>query len=92
MRKQIDVTDALYSALEEILGLEEEEMRLDPDLDLLENRLIDSLSIVTLLSYVETIVGFEISIKDMRPIDFTTVNSLSAAISRNKPQQSGLKR
>jgi acyl carrier protein len=85
MRKQIEVTDALYSALEEILGLEEEEMRLDPDLDLLENKLIDSLSIVTLLSYVETLVGFRINLKDMRPEDFTTVNALSAAISSQRP-------
>ncbi len=80
----MDVFEALLMGMDEIFGLPSDELRADPDIDLIEQGLIDSLGIVSLINYVESQIGYKIDIKSMSPGDFTTVNTIAAAIEAQK--------
>ena len=74
------VLSATLQAMEEILGLEEMEDQLD--LNLWENNLVDSLSVVTLIGRIEELTGTAIHLKDMKASDFVCIRSLTDAIGR----------
>lgn len=76
--------DAILEAMDEVLGLDQEELREMTDANLIEEDLIDSLSVVTVLRAVERRVGFPIDLSKMEPADFVTVNKMAAAIDRQK--------
>lgn len=50
---------------------------IDVDLDLIENRILDSLGFVNFLYVVEEHTGTEISLEDVTPEDFRTVRSIA---------------
>jgi acyl carrier protein len=50
---------------------------IDLDLDLIENRILDSLGFVNFLYVVEEHTGTEISLEDVTPEDFRTVRSIT---------------
>jgi len=50
---------------------------LDPDFDLIENRVLDSLGFVNFLYVLEEQVGREISLDQVSPEDFRTINRIS---------------
>lgn len=50
---------------------------IDLDLDLIENRILDSLGFVNFLYVVEEHTGTEISLDDVTPEDFRTVRSIA---------------
>ncbi len=52
--------------------------RIDPDLDLIDNRILDSLGFVSLLYTLEEITGHEISLEDVQPEDFRTLSAIEA--------------
>jgi acyl carrier protein len=52
--------------------------RIDPDLDLIDNRILDSLGFVSLLYTLEEITGQEISLEDVQPEDFRTLSAIEA--------------
>ena len=80
----MDIFELLFETMEEVLELPAEEMREDPEIDLIENGLIDSLSSVMLLTEMEKKVGYRLDIKKMGPADFTTPVTLAQAIERQK--------
>lgn len=76
------VQKAILTAMEDILGLEQDELIENLDLDLFENGLVDSLAIVSLINEVEEHIGRKIAIKQISPDDFLTINKLTAAIEK----------
>ncbi|WP_223199545.1 hypothetical protein [Solihabitans fulvus] len=51
---------------------------IDHDLDLIENRILDSLGFVNFLYVLEEQTGREIALEDVTPEDFRTVKSIKA--------------
>lgn len=49
---------------------------IDPDLDLIENRILDSLSFVSFLYVIEEQTGREILLEDVTPDDFRTLSRI----------------
>jgi acyl carrier protein len=49
----------------------------DPDLDLIENRVLDSLGFVNFLFVLEEQAGAEIALEDVVPDDFRTVRTIA---------------
>lgn len=76
------VQQSILSAMEDILGLDQDELMENLDLDLFENGLIDSLAIVSLISEVEENLNKKIAIKQIAPDDFLTINKLTSAIEK----------
>ena len=74
------VQQAILTAMEDILGLDQEEMRDQLDLDLFENDLVDSLGLVTLINEVSGHIGHPIDVRRMPPEDLATVRRMTAAI------------
>ncbi len=78
----MNAQQAILKAMEVVVGLEQEELMENLDLNLIESGLIDSLTIVSLISEVEKYVGKKIAIKQISPEDFITINKLTAAIAK----------
>ncbi|MDI9472052.1 MAG: phosphopantetheine-binding protein [Bacillota bacterium] len=76
------VQKAILTAMEEVLGLEEDDLIENLDLDLFESGLVDSLAIVSLISVIEGHIGGKIAIKQLSPEDFKTINKFTAAIQK----------
>lgn len=49
---------------------------IDPELDLVENRILDSLGFVNFLYVLEEQTGEEILMENVTPSDFRTINSI----------------
>jgi acyl carrier protein len=49
---------------------------IDPDLDLVENRILDSLGFVNFLYVLEEQTGEEILMENVKPSDFRTINAI----------------
>lgn len=58
---------------------------LDADEDLIEQRIIDSLGILKLVSYLEDEQGIEVFDEDIIPENFQTLHTIDAFIERKKP-------
>jgi acyl carrier protein len=61
---------------------------IDPDLDLVENRILDSLGFVDFLYVLEEQTGEEILMENVRPSDFRTINAIRRRFF-HEPDQSG---
>jgi acyl carrier protein len=53
-----------------------------PDLDLIENRILDSLGFVNFLYLLEELTGQEIAMEDVAPDDFRTLDAIEARFLR----------
>jgi acyl carrier protein len=53
-------------------------VKLDPELDLIENRILDSLHFVEFLYLLEEATGTEISLEEVSPEDFRTMSRIRA--------------
>lgn len=76
----MDIQEKILDVMEEVFGIEKDELRDNLDLDLFENELVDSLGIVTMLSELGSSVGKKFEIAKMAPESFRTVRSLTEAI------------
>ena len=74
------IIDSILKNMDDILGLPADEMADQLDLNLFEDGLIDSLSVIELMGAVERELGIKINIKEMTPEDLATVNAMAAAI------------
>lgn len=74
------IRNAVLQAMEEVLGLPSAELEQNPDMDLIENGLLDSLGIVALINYLSTLTRHNIDIRQLKPHDFTSVNTFCAAL------------
>ena len=61
---------------------------IDPDLDLVENRILDSLGFVDFLYVLEEQTGEEILMENVKPSDFRTINAIRRRFF-HEPDQSG---
>jgi D-alanine--poly(phosphoribitol) ligase subunit 2 len=78
----MNTQQAILKAMEDILGLNAQEMRENLDIDLFDSGLVDSLALVSLITQVETSIGRKIDIKRIEPESFLTINRLSEAIDK----------
>jgi len=76
----MNVQNALLDVMEEVFGLEKDELLEDIDLDLFENDLVDSLGIVTMMGELEEVLHAKLDISKMSPEDFRSVRTMTAAV------------
>lgn len=70
----MDIKDKVIEIFEEVLGTDE--IREDLDLDMFENELLDSLSIIEVLLGIEEKLGIPLQPTDLERKDMATVNNL----------------
>ncbi len=78
----MNITDTVLTTLESITGIEKCDLQEDPNLDLLENGILDSLSTVTMLSQLSQALNKELPLSQFNISDFKTVLSIVEAIER----------
>lgn len=74
--------EAVLTTLENITGIDKSDLEETPDLDLLENGILDSLSTVTMLSTLSEALNKELPLSQFNISDFKTVSSIVEAIER----------
>lgn len=77
--KKVERNEIVTDALLEIFGLDI--MELEEDMDLLDNGLLDSLSMVNLIMYLEVRLGRRIDRKDFCMEDLRSVSRMRAFLS-----------
>jgi acyl carrier protein len=60
------------------VGIEPEELR--PDYDLMDNGILDSLGVLTVLAWIEDLLGVEIDAETIDAKNFRTVESIGSLI------------
>ena len=80
----MNLSDVLYEAFEEVLGISKQEIDADPEFDLMENEILDSLSIISILSAVFKKTGKEYDIRQMSGTDFSTFDHFLKALERQR--------
>lgn len=78
----MSVLEAVINALVKVTGTAAEELNENQDFDLIENDIIDSLSIVAMLENIEQSLKCRLDISDFDGEDFTSVNTIVAAVSK----------
>lgn len=58
---------------------------IDPELDLIENRILDSLAFVNFLYLLEEATGREIDLEEVSPADFRTISAIRARFFEGAP-------
>lgn len=76
----METLELVLETIEKITGIEKAELKEDIDINLLENGILDSLSIVSLLAEISERTGRRITVKQMKISDFATVTSIAQAI------------
>ena len=76
------IKDAVIDAIQKTTEIDRGELLEAMDLDLLENGILDSLSIVTLLAELTNILNKTLLINDFKSSDFRTITSITKAIER----------
>ncbi len=80
----MDTINAVLDAMDEVLGLDKTEMQEMLDTNLMEEELIDSLSVITLINTIGRRLGMTIDLKRLKPEDFLTVRAIAAAVDAQK--------
>ncbi len=76
----METLELVLETIEKITGIEKAELKEDIDINLLENGILDSLSIVSMLAEISERTGKRITVKQMKISDFATVTSIAQAI------------
>ena len=74
----MSVTNNLEEFILELGSVEKE--TIDPDEDLLEQGLIDSLAIVQIIAHIEDSFGVSLGPNDVVPENFSTLNALAGLV------------
>lgn len=69
-------TSGMDAVVQYLLGKRPDLTSIDPDLDLIENRVLDSLGFVNFLYVLEEQTGEEILMENVKPSDFRTINTI----------------
>ena len=72
--------EKVFDMFEEVIGTDD--VREDPDLDLFEAGLLDSLGIIEMLLKIEEVFGLKLQPTDLERIDMATVNNLTAFLEK----------
>ena len=78
----METLELVLEAIEKITGIGKDELKEDIDINLLENGILDSLSIVSLLAEISERMGKRITVKQMKVSDFATVTAIAEAIDK----------
>lgn len=76
----MEIKKVVFECLERITGITEEEFTDDPDFDLYENAVLDSLAVIAFLGEIEDETKKKLSISEFRVTDFKTVNAIIKAL------------
>jgi acyl carrier protein len=76
------IAESIESFLLEELGADVRRQSLDHDADLIEGRVIDSLAILKLVTFLEERCGVKVADEDVVPENFQSINSLVAFVDR----------
>lgn len=78
----MDIKKTVLMTMDDLFGIDADEMNDNLDLDLFENELIDSLGLVTLLEEVGDQLDIDFDISDFTPENFRTVNEIIKCIEK----------
>ena len=81
MRNEQDVVDKIQRIFKEELFVEPE----SPDADLVKSGVLDSLTVVRLLTILEEQFGLTVAMDDLDLADFRTVGSIAQWVARQRP-------
>ncbi|MCR3752109.1 acyl carrier protein [Lentzea californiensis] len=77
-----DVKDPVTVVIDFLLAKRPDFEEIPRDLDLIENRVLDSLGFVNFLYLLEELTGREIPMVDVAPEDFRTIDAIEARFLR----------
>ena len=80
----MDIQKIVLEAAEEVLGLEQEDMLDNMDMNLWEEGLLDSVSMASFLAEIEDRIRRKIDVKELSPEDMASFHSIIAAVERLK--------
>ena len=78
------IKETIIKIIEDITGLDGEYLNNNPELNLFENCILDSLSIVNLISEVEIRLNIKIDISKHKPEEFINISSLTNLFEKEK--------
>ncbi len=73
---------AVLSAAEEVLGLPQDEMAENMELDLFENELIDSMGCVAMVTEIADLLKLRLDVEKFQPEDYTSLQTIGDAVER----------
>ena len=82
----MEIAKKIYDYLEERYSFSQNGLHLDNQTLLLEEKVIDSLGMLELISFVEESFGIEIPDEDITPDCFGTIDRLAGYIDRRRSQ------
>ena len=78
----MNIEKVVLEAAEEILGLSQEDMSENMDLNLWEEGLLDSISIASIIAYLEEHIHKTIDTEKLTAGDFISLNSIISTVKR----------
>lgn len=83
----MDIQKIVLEAAEDILGLEQEDMFDNMDMDLWEEGLLDSIGMASLLASIEERIGRKIDIKEMTEAEVISFHTIIEVVERVAAQK-----
>ncbi|MFE0023711.1 hypothetical protein [Amycolatopsis sp. NPDC059021] len=77
-----ETTDPVAVVIDYLLAKKPDLEDIPRDLDLIENRILDSLGFVNFLYLLEELTGREITMEEVAPNDFRTIDAIEARFLR----------
>jgi len=83
-----ELTEKLTSYILSDVLLDSSQTELEPDDDLLEDGLVDSLGVMRLIAFIETSFGYTVPPEDVTVDSFMSVSAIVAYLQENLPAES----
>jgi acyl carrier protein len=80
----MDTTDKVVEFIQEELLFGNKDVTIDPDDSLFTRGILDSLSLLRLIAFLEEQLGIEVKDVEVTPDNFQTINEINAFIQRKK--------
>ncbi len=77
--------DTVEQILTYVRGLKNGNPSLEPDTDLIATGVLDSLTVMELVSYLSKTFGVKIAVTDITPANLRSVNTLGALVASKSP-------
>jgi len=78
----MNIEKAVFEVMEELLGLSEEDLAENMDIDLWEEGLLDSVGSAMMIANLENKLNVVIDLDEILPDDFSSVNSIIRSFKR----------
>jgi len=87
----MNIQDHLKNYIESQFLFEPDQQALEPDADLLNQGIIDSMGVLQLITYMEETFGIQVSDEEITPENFRSLNTLMSLVQqRNRGSTDGL--